>query len=289
MTGVYCYAIVDRHSRETLREMVKFAERADVNDFSHDNSPYLGNYVRPRLLASPDLSSESSPSRRENVEQPTRPSPTAVEEEESTLNIDEFGSNVGVGLAMADLLPVAPETIVEEPTRPHIKELEAKRRKEKEPAAEPSYFDVDLSDYEDDYSDLDGNEFDGPFPDEAGTSGSHEVEVPQRATADGTSSGAQSGSTPVSNLAVVVKSESMDFWKARELRKVEKRAQEIALKEKFDLMVAENERLKLQIHEASMSHPLSSSQARGPGIEHSVPTSTYAAEQPREPSGHGYL
>ena len=62
MSGVYCYAIADRHGKAKLLEMLPFADRADINDFSHYNSPYLPNYIHPALLGIPELDSDSNPS-----------------------------------------------------------------------------------------------------------------------------------------------------------------------------------------------------------------------------------
>ena len=66
MSGVYCYAIADRHGKAKLLEMLPFANRADINDFSHCNSPYLPNYIRLALLGIRELDSDSNPSSDED-------------------------------------------------------------------------------------------------------------------------------------------------------------------------------------------------------------------------------
>jgi len=66
MCGLFCYTIANRHGKEKLLEMVKHANKAEVNDFLHDNSPYQANYIHPHLLATPNLDSNSSRSQEED-------------------------------------------------------------------------------------------------------------------------------------------------------------------------------------------------------------------------------
>jgi len=62
MYGLFCYSLVNMLQRKKILEMATFANRANLNDFLHDNLLYLANYVWPTLLATPKLKSNSMPS-----------------------------------------------------------------------------------------------------------------------------------------------------------------------------------------------------------------------------------
>ena len=70
MYGLHFYSIAKRHDINKHREMEKHSDFCDMNDFMHDNSPYLVNYVRPLLMGTLEVTSESSPS-KEAVAEPT--------------------------------------------------------------------------------------------------------------------------------------------------------------------------------------------------------------------------
>jgi len=94
-------------------------KRLDMNDFYHDNSPYLSNYVRPRLLGTLELPSESSPSMEVTPDDAMQLAPFVGGEGDTKIIINEFGSNVDIvqrgdvsvrreDFEMRDRDPVAP-------------------------------------------------------------------------------------------------------------------------------------------------------------------------------------
>ena len=63
MYGLHFYDIAERHNIDKHWEMEKHGDFCDMNDFMHDNSPYLVNYVRLLLMGTPEVTSKSSPSK----------------------------------------------------------------------------------------------------------------------------------------------------------------------------------------------------------------------------------
>ena len=67
MYGLHFYGLVERHSSDKFQEMGSYHEdRTNLRDFCHDNLPYLGTYIRPRLMGTPDLNSKSTPFEENN-------------------------------------------------------------------------------------------------------------------------------------------------------------------------------------------------------------------------------
>ena len=70
MYGLHFYGIAEKHDIEKHREMEKFGALCDMNDFLHDNSPYLVNYVWPLLMETLEVTSKSSPLKEALTEYP---------------------------------------------------------------------------------------------------------------------------------------------------------------------------------------------------------------------------
>ena len=60
--------------------VAKHSKRLDTNDLYHNNSPYLSNYISPRLLGTPELNFNSSLLRAENQDDPVTPTPFVGED-----------------------------------------------------------------------------------------------------------------------------------------------------------------------------------------------------------------
>ena len=60
MYGLHFYGIAERHDFDKHRMLEKHGDLCDMNDFMHDKSPYLANYVRPLLMGTPEVTSKSS-------------------------------------------------------------------------------------------------------------------------------------------------------------------------------------------------------------------------------------
>jgi len=133
-------------------------KRLDMNDFYQDNSPYLSNYVRPQLLGTLELPSESSPSMEATLDDAVQSAPFVGGDGDTKIIINAFGSNMdivqrgnvsvrGEDFEMCDQDPIAPFG-------------EESSRKWKGKEIIPN---IDLNDIEDSYSDLEDMNFDKVF------------------------------------------------------------------------------------------------------------------------------
>ena len=102
MYGLHFYSIAERHDIDKHRMLKKHSDLCDMNDFMHDKSPYLANYVRPLFMGTPEVTSELSPSKEAAAEHTTEHMETAGKQCGSVVGFDEFGLNKtlisGVGL-----------------------------------------------------------------------------------------------------------------------------------------------------------------------------------------------
>jgi len=159
MYGLFCYAITERNASHKHQEMVATqGKRLDMNDFCHDNSPYLSNYIRPRLLGTLELSSKSSPSIEATPDNAVQSTLFVGGDKDTEIIINEFGSSVdiiqrgdvsvrGEDFEMRDRDLVAPSG-------------EELNRKQK---GKEIVLNIDLSDIKDSYSDLEDMNFDMVF------------------------------------------------------------------------------------------------------------------------------
>ena len=253
MYGLHFYGIAERHDIDKHRVMEKHGDLCDMNDFMHDNSPYLANYVRPLLMGTPEVASDPSPSREATVDSSMEHMQNAGERGGSLLGFDEFGSNVtlvlGGGLRVtekdfAEQQSPARETAVAGDNGnagvPMSKSPEQKRKfKGKEIVMESGNILFDLSDMSDSYSDMKIPPFDEGEVELAGTSG--EIWPPDHV---------QPGPTLTSTIPagpVIVKQERTGFWEQRDMERAQKQQEDEAERARVKAMEEELQLLRREM------------------------------------------
>lgn len=103
MFGAFFYGFVDREDVKGDLRIASLANRMDINDFMHSNSPYSSTFVRPISRGPVVVHSDSPPSPPMNLESPNDAAfvvmrqPESVGEHVSTdpgiQGIDQFGTN----------------------------------------------------------------------------------------------------------------------------------------------------------------------------------------------------
>ena len=244
----------------------KHGDLCDMNDFMHDKSPYLANYVRPLLMGTPEVTSESSPSKEVAVEPTTEHMESAGEQGRSVLGFDEFGSNEtlisGVGLRLTREDFAKQQSLVHQPTVASAEvdagvsqsnsPVQKRKFKEKEIMMESGDVLLDLSDMFDSYSDMPNPPFDEGEVEQACTSGGVKPMVDDVAGPSSTST--------MPTGSVIVKQERTGFWEQRDKERAEKqkedeaeRARVKAMEEELQMLQRENTSLRSlsQVPEAS--------------------------------------
>ena len=272
MYGLHFYGITEKHNTEKHWKMEKYGALCDMNDFLHDNSPYLANYVRPLLMGTPEVTSESSPSKEAATEHPIEHPETVGNQGGSMLGVDEFGSNDALvrggffGLTTEDFrkqhcpdeeTPGAGDDKAD--NVPHSNSPEQMRKfNGKEIVMESGDVLLDLSDMSDSYSDMQNPPFDEVEVDQEGTSGAMGPLDDQQA---GPSLTSTVPPTPGTHRPVVVKQERTGFWEQREKERTKKqrqdeaeRARVRAMEEELALLQRENTSLRSQSQISAASH-----------------------------------
>lgn len=99
MYGVHYWGIVNSVYSDGHRSLAKRADRLDLYDFLHDNSPYKAHYMRPMNVLAPPKESVPTPTRHEaedissDTTEGSSSSSSGDETAEGGQEIDEYGSN----------------------------------------------------------------------------------------------------------------------------------------------------------------------------------------------------
>ena len=250
MYGLHFYGIAERHDIDKHQELEKHSDLCDMNDFMHNKSPYLVNYVLPLFMGTPEVTLESSPSKEAAAEPTTEHMETVGEQGSSLLDFDEFGSNEtlvsGAGLRLTKEDFAEQQSPVQEPPVAHD-EVDAgvpqsnspkqKRKfKGKEIVMESGDILFDLCDMSDSYSDMQNRPFD-------------EREVKQACTSGGIRpiddhlAGPSSTSTMPAG-PIIVKQERTRFWGQRDRERAEKQKKDEAERAKVKAMEEELQMLR---------------------------------------------
>ena len=278
MYGLHFYSITERHNIDKHRMLEKHGDLYDMNDFMHDKSPYLTNYVRPLLMGTPEVTLESSPSKEATVEPTTEHMETAGKQGGSILGFDEFSSNetlisgVGLRLTREDFAeqqspvhqPAVAPAEVDAGVPQSNSPVQKRKFKGKEIMMESGDVLLDLSDMSNSYSDMPNPPFDKGEVEQACTSGGI------RPMADNLAGPSSTSTMPTGS--VTVKQERTGFWEQRDKERAEKqkedeaeRARMKAMEEKLQMLWRENTSLRSlsQVPEASQD-TMSDAQIRRP-------------------------